>query len=212
MKKPITIGVIAVIFIFSIGIKTRFGVGINPETNMIYVGGEYVNILSVINADTKQVVSEIPLKDPYDIAVNPTNNMIYVTSDRSNSVYVIDGKTNEIVTSFEVLVPCGIAVNPATGMVYVTSESEDIVHVFDGNKNEIVTIINFEDNLEGLNLKENGLNPICKVTWRLLNPFNSSLVNLPKPDIRIIYLSLDKFVKFLDSDNDHVKLDSITGL
>jgi len=141
-------------------IKTPFGVGINPETNMIYVGGEYANILSVINADTKQVVSEIPLKDPYDIAVNPTNNMIYVTSDRSNSVYVIDGKTNELVTSFEVLVPCGIAVNPATGMVYVTSESEDIVHVFDGNTNEIVTTINVEDSPRGVTV-----NPITNTIY-----------------------------------------------
>ena len=45
-------------------IRTPFGVGINPETNMIYVGGEYTNILSIINAVTKQVESEIPLKDP----------------------------------------------------------------------------------------------------------------------------------------------------
>jgi integrase len=36
--------------------------------------------------------------------------------------------------------------------------------------------------------------------------------NQPKPDVRSICLSLDKFVKFLDSDNDQVKLDSITGL
>jgi len=48
-------------------------VGINPDTNMIHVGGEYANLLSVINADTKQVESEIPLKDPYGIAVNPIN-------------------------------------------------------------------------------------------------------------------------------------------
>ena len=141
-------------------IKTPFGVGINPETDMIYVGGEFANILLVINAVTKQVESEIPLKDPYDIAVNPTNNMIYVTSDRSDSVYVIDGKTNQVVTSFEVLVPCGIAVNPATGMVYVTSESENLVHVYDGNTNEMVTTINVEESPRGVTV-----NPITNLVY-----------------------------------------------
>jgi YVTN family beta-propeller protein len=123
-------------------VSTPFGVGINPETNLLYVGGEHSNILSIINATTRQVVSNISLEDPYDIAVNPANNMIYVTSDKSNSVHVIDGKTNEIVTSFEVINPCGIAVNSETGVVYVTSASEDVVKVFDGNTNEFVTTIN----------------------------------------------------------------------
>ena len=36
-------------------IKTPFGVGINPDTNKIYVGGEFSNLLAVINAETKQV-------------------------------------------------------------------------------------------------------------------------------------------------------------
>jgi integrase len=36
--------------------------------------------------------------------------------------------------------------------------------------------------------------------------------NQPKPDIRSICLSLDKFVKFLDADNEKVRLQSLTGL
>jgi len=139
--------------------KTPFGVGINPDTNMIYVGGEYANILSVIDAVTRQVELEIPLEDPYDIAVNPTNNMIYVTSDKTNSVYVIDGATHEMVTSFEVMVPCGIAVNPTTGMVYVTSESENLVHVFDGNDNKVTTI-RVEDSPRGVTV-----NPITNMIY-----------------------------------------------
>jgi len=141
-------------------VSTPFGVGINPETNLLYVGGEHSNILSVINATSRQVVSNISLDDPYDIAVNPTNNMIYVTSDKTSTVYVIDGKTNEIISSFEVINPCGIAVNPKTGVVYVTSASEDVVQVFDGNTNEFVTTINVEDSPRGVTV-----NPVTNLIY-----------------------------------------------
>ena len=130
--------------------RSPFGVGINPETQMIYIGGEWSNNLSVLNATTKQVEIDIPLNDPYDIAVNPTNNMIYVTSDDSNLVYVIDGATHKVVTSWDVMNPCGIAVNSNTGIVYVTSESENLVKVFDGDTNEIITIIDVEESPRGV--------------------------------------------------------------
>lgn len=131
-------------------IRTPFGVGINPQTNTLFVGGEYADTLSIINATNYTTIKEISLQDPYDIAVNPNNNSIYVTSDRSNAVYVIDGKTNEIATSFEVLIPCGISVNPITGMVYVTSESENLVHVWDGNNNQMVTAIPVQESPRGV--------------------------------------------------------------
>jgi YVTN family beta-propeller protein len=141
-------------------VRTPFGVGINSETNMIYVGGEYANTLSIFNGTTSQVIKNISLKDPYDIAVNPSNNKVYVTSDRLDLVYVIDGDTNEIETSFEVLIPCGITVNPITGMVYVTSESENIVHVWDGNTNQQITTIKVQESPRGITV-----NPLTNMIY-----------------------------------------------
>jgi YVTN family beta-propeller protein len=141
-------------------VRTPFGVGINSNTNTIYVGGEYANTLSIINATTSQVIKEITLQDPYDIAVNPNNNTVYVTSDRLGLVFVIDGAKNEIITSFEVLIPCGIAVNPITGRVYVTSESENLVHVWDGNTNQQITTIKVQESPRGVTV-----NPVTNMIY-----------------------------------------------
>ena len=131
-------------------VRTPFGVGVNPETNTVYVGGEFSNTLSIIDTRTFEKIKEIVLEDPYDIAVDYNSNTIYVTSDRLDLVYVIDGKTNEIETSFEVLVPCGISVNPFTGLVYVTSESENQVHVWDRRSNQEITTIKVEESPRGV--------------------------------------------------------------
>lgn len=136
-------------------VRTPFGVGINPQTDLIYVGGEYANTLSVINATNNQEIKQLELLDPYDIAVDSNHNKIYVTSDRQNSVFVVDGTTNEIVSSFDVLIPCGIAVNPITGMVYVTSESENQVHVWDGNSNQEISIIKVQESPRGVTVNPN---------------------------------------------------------
>ncbi|QLH04314.1 hypothetical protein C5F49_02515 [Nitrosopumilus oxyclinae] len=133
--------------------KTPFGVGYNPGTDLIYVGGEFANVVKVINAGTKEVEKTIQMNSPYDIAVNSENNLIYITSDRTNSVFVIDGITNEIISKLNVNKPCGIAVNEKTGNVYVTSETDDTVHVFD-EKNNLIDVIQVESSPRGVAVNE----------------------------------------------------------
>jgi YVTN family beta-propeller protein len=134
--------------------KTSFGVGYNHVTDLIYVGGEFANVVKVVNAGTKEVEKSIPMQDPYDIAVNSEKNTIYVTSDKTNSVFVIDGSTNEIISKLSVNKPCGIAVNEITGNVYVTSETDDAVHVFD-DKNNLTEIIKVESSPRGVAVNKN---------------------------------------------------------
>lgn len=133
--------------------KTSFGVGYNPVTDLIYVGGEFENVVEVINAGTKEVEKSIQISSPYDFAVNSKNNVIYITSDRTNSVFVIDGSTNEIISKLSVNKPCGIAVNEETGNVYVTSETDDTVHVFD-EENNLTDVIKVESSPRGVAVNE----------------------------------------------------------
>ena len=133
--------------------ERSFGVGYNPVTDLIYVGGEFANVVEVINAGTKEVEKSIQMSSPYDIAVNSKNNVIYITSDRTNSVFVIDGSTNEIISKLSVNKPCGIAVNEETGNVYVTSETDDTVHVFD-EENNLTDVIKVESSPRGVAVNE----------------------------------------------------------
>ena len=121
--------------------SSPYGIGINTETKILFVALERANILSIIDTESGDVVTEIELADPYDVAVNSKTNKAYVTSDKTNTVFVIDGNQNAVVSSFTVDDPCGVAVNEATNMVYVTSESTDTVHVIDGTDDSFVTTI-----------------------------------------------------------------------
>jgi len=133
--------------------RTSFGVGYNPATDLIYVGGEFANVVKVVNAGTKEVEKTIPMASPYDIAINSETNIVYITSDRTNAVFLIDGNSNEIISKLNVNKPCGIAVNSKTGTVYVTSEADDSVHVFE--KNDLVKIIPVESSPRGVAINEN---------------------------------------------------------
>lgn len=120
--------------------RTSFGVGYNPTTDLIYVGGEFANVVNVVNLGSKTIQNNIQMPDPYDIAIDSQRNIIYITSDKTNKVFAINGTINEIISDFDVNKPCGIAVNSQTGMVYITSETDDKLQVFDSNITQIATI------------------------------------------------------------------------
>ena len=117
--------------------RTSFGVGYNPVTDLIYVGGEFANVVNVVNPGSKSIENNISMPDPYDIAIDSQRNITYITSDKTNKVFAINGTTNKIISNFDVNKPCGIAVNSQTGMIYVTSETDDTLHIFDTNAKEL---------------------------------------------------------------------------
>ena len=71
-----------------------YGVGVNVDTNKIFVANNENNTVSVIDGLSNQVLDTIPVgQSPYEIAVNPNTNKIYVTNQGSNTVSVIDGNS-----------------------------------------------------------------------------------------------------------------------
>jgi YVTN family beta-propeller protein len=68
------------------------GIAVNPNTDTIFVTDRESGSISVIDAQTNNIIKEIPIGgSPTGIAVNPDTNTIYVINGDSSSVSVIDG-------------------------------------------------------------------------------------------------------------------------
>ena len=120
-----------------------YGIGVNPNTNTIYVANSGSNSISVINGTTDTVTSTISVgSNPISIATNPNTNMIYVANSGSNTVSIIDGSTNGIVGTMSGFNgPGGIGINPNTNKIYVVNSNNGTLSVIDGSTNGITSSI-----------------------------------------------------------------------
>lgn len=119
-----------------------FGIGVNSETNKVYVVGQ--NAVIVINGLTNTVASTIPM-DPSGafpaVAVDSIHNKIYVSRLDIQQVTVIDGLTNTLVANIAVGDrPSPLGFNPLTNRLYVTNEGSNDVNVIDGFTNSLMPI------------------------------------------------------------------------
>ena len=125
-----------------------FGIGVNPDTNKIYVANmgsttAQVRSLSIIDGSTDTVVSTIQGKNPpVGVGVNPVTNKIYVTDlEAGNSVSVIDGSTDTVVNNIPVGDGAeGVGINPNTNKIYVAN-FVGTVSVIDGSTDTVVNTI-----------------------------------------------------------------------
>lgn len=123
------------------------GVGVNSQTNKIYVGNAQQRTVTVIDGATNTIKSTIPVaSDPIDVAVNPETNMVYVANFHSNLVTVIDGETDSVIGSILVGVhPYSIGINPDTKRIYVstagTAFRDPNMYVIDGLTNIVISVI-----------------------------------------------------------------------
>jgi YVTN family beta-propeller protein len=85
--KPIVVG------------KGPLGIGVNKDTNTIYVANSGNNTVSVIDGRTNTVIGKaIPVGNgPDSIGVNPYANATYFGNGGDNTVSVIDGEVNKVV-------------------------------------------------------------------------------------------------------------------
>ena len=126
---------------------TTSGIGVNPNTNLVYVAANAYNThdgpVMVIDGNTNAIVSKITVgSDTWGVGVNPNTNKIYVASHNLFTVYVIDGATKNVVSIIDVGDwPEDIAVNPNTNMIYVTNSGSGTVSVINGTTNSVVNTI-----------------------------------------------------------------------
>src|SRR3989442_3329779 len=112
------IGSVAVGFVLT-------GIGVNPATNLVYVGSQNTNNVYVINGSTMAVAATIPVTfspGTFGVDVNPKTNRIYVTN-LNGPVSVIDGSTNTLVANIPLLgTLTTLVVNSALNEIYVADQ------------------------------------------------------------------------------------------
>lgn len=116
------------------------GIGINPNTNTIYVthsGPDSSTDAVMVIDGNRGSLSQVRVgSGPDDIAINVATNKIYVCNRQDNSVTVIDGNTNSPTTAVRVgKDPISVAVNQDTNKIYVANSDDNSVTLIDGKSN-----------------------------------------------------------------------------
>jgi YVTN family beta-propeller protein len=149
------------------------GLVVNLTTNKIYVLNTTLNAITVVDASSNQVITNVPLgSTPVAAAVNPTTNMVYVTASNypNNSIVVIDGSSNTVSETIPITLAGWIAVNPVTNLIYFTngfSGGGENVAVLNGATNQIVATIATAVGIEAM-----AVNPVTNRIY-LAIPYSS---------------------------------------
>ena len=111
-------------------------IGINTNTNRVYVVNYRSDSVSVIDGDTNQKIIDIPVGDsPRAIGINQGENKIYVTHLDSNKVSVIDGYNNTKIEDIPVGDgPMDIFIDEPSNSVIVANYRNNSISVFDNDK------------------------------------------------------------------------------
>ncbi|MFL6409799.1 MAG: hypothetical protein ACJ71K_00965 [Nitrososphaeraceae archaeon] len=122
------------------------GITYDPKNGNMYVANFLSNTVSVIDGNTNNVISTIPLgsnASPADIAFDSENGKVYVTNYNAGTVSIIDGNTNQVIATIPGLGQgvFAIAYDSENGKVYVTNISAGTVSIIDGNTNQVIATI-----------------------------------------------------------------------
>ncbi len=124
-----------------------FVIGINQNTNMVYVANTLSGSVSVIDGSVDAVIDLIEVGgSPRGIAVNPETNLVYVGNRSLKEVTVIDGSTNKIVNRISLT---ALSDNCTTVYLSVDSKQNKIygtdidvscpLFIIDGQTNEVTS-------------------------------------------------------------------------
>ena len=117
---------------------------LNTNTNLGYVTNSHSDSVSIVNLNTNQVISTVPVTSPWHVALNPTTNRLYVTMTSGGGADVFDTSTT-IPTLVDFLPtgksPADVQVDETTNRVYVDCSTPTAVYVFDGNNDRRLAVI-----------------------------------------------------------------------
>jgi serine/threonine-protein kinase len=138
---PMALHVVATI---PVGPNAGPAIGVNPDTNTIYVGSSSANKVTVIDGSTNTVSTTIATGGtPDGLTVKPSANLIYVLNVQGKGLFVIDGATNAVTATLGVGPnPVGVAVDPAYDEYYVAIGGSaghlGSIRAFDGATNALI--------------------------------------------------------------------------
>jgi YVTN family beta-propeller protein len=144
-------------------------IGVNPNTNRIYVANFWDDNISVIDGATNSVLATVKVGSaPNCLGVNPSTNRIYVANREGQSISVIDGATNSVLATvnLEDRRPTCLEVNPSTNRIYVTNLIGNDVLVIDGATNSVLATVNVGEFHDAI-----GVNPSTNRIYVANRPF-----------------------------------------
>jgi YVTN family beta-propeller protein len=137
----------------TIPMNNATAVGVNPNSNTVYVVNKGSNFgsantlgtVSVINGASDSIVATVTVGvDPFAIAVDPVTNRIYVANiGLYPNISVIDALSNTVIATIPAPGP-SIEVNPVTNELYALGGSYDYVSGTLTTATETLTAINGE--------------------------------------------------------------------
>jgi YVTN family beta-propeller protein len=135
-----------------------YGVAIRDAGHRVYVTNVFAHTLSVINAATNQVLTNIAVgKEPNGVAVNSRGTRAYVANSESDSVSVVDTASLSVVATISVGDrPVGVAVNPKGARAYVANWNSGTLSVIDTALNVVVATVPVRGNPAGVAVSRNG--------------------------------------------------------
>jgi YVTN family beta-propeller protein len=134
------------------GATSPMNVGVNPNTNRVYVANQVSNNTAVIDGATNTIITTVATgKRSIAVGVNPATNRIYIANFNEDTVSVIDGATNTVIATVSVgSNPARVEVNPVTNRIYVGNFSSNNISVIDGATNTVIATVPTGNNPEGV--------------------------------------------------------------
>lgn len=126
------------------------GIGVNVQTNRIYVASKTSDRLVKIDGATNAVLASYPTGDePFGVAVNSNSGKVYVANYAGDSLWVLDGASGALLgtVSFSSLgygEPAFVAVNETLNRTYVTLHDGGRLAVINGATNALITTVEAE--------------------------------------------------------------------
>jgi YVTN family beta-propeller protein len=135
-------------------------VAFDPNNNEVFATNSMSDTVSVINANTNQVISSLTVGNgPGDMAFDPNNNEVYVGNTFANTVSVINANTNTVITIAGACNPAlcvgprpgspppldamSFAVDTNNNEVYVGEYIQNVVYAINANTNTLLTGTNY---------------------------------------------------------------------
>lgn len=176
-----------------------FAVLTNPAGTRIYISNRFLNSISVVDAATFTLVTEIPVgANPRGMAITADGSKLLVANNNGNSVSVVSTASNSVTATIAMgtgIAPWAVAIHPNSSTAYVTNtispdQAVDSVAVINLATNAITTTINVGNNPRGIEINSDGSRLYVVNYWSntvsvISTATNSLLRTIDLPNITI---------------------------
>jgi WD40 repeat protein len=130
--------------------KWQYGIKdiqLDPESNLLYAGAKYDNMISIMNQSNNEIVSNITAESPIAIALNNEKKVLYEAGS-DGKVNVFDLTNNKNISSIQGEFVKKIEYNPKDKLLYLIDQN--LTNILSKNSNSTKSIaiaVNMTNNI-----------------------------------------------------------------